>query len=266
MTLFQTSFTISGMDCPSEERLIRMKLEHLPEIKGLSFDLPNRMLTVHHSGDPIPVLRELETLNLGASLRETVPSGDIPLPDSRHDERSILRKVLAINFFLFTLEMVTGIFSRSMGLVADSLDMLADALVYGLALWAVTGTGFRKKNVARAAGYFQLLLAFMGLVELFRRFIQPEPVPVFQTMMLISFLALLGNSASFYLLHRSRSREAHMQASLIFTSNDVLANLGVIVAGTLVWLTQSRYPDLIVGLLIFVLVFRGALKILNLSK
>ncbi|HPT31710.1 MAG TPA: cation transporter [Prolixibacteraceae bacterium] len=262
----QTFFKISKMDCPSEERLIRMRLEHLPFIRSLSFDLPNRLLTVHHSGDPARVLNELEPLNLGTTLLGTGPSGDSLLPDTGQKERGLLWKVLAINFFFFALEMTTGLFSRSMGLVADSLDMLADAVVYGLALWAAGGTVSGKKKVARAAGCFQLLLAFAGLVELIRRFIQPEPVPVFQTMMLISFLALLGNSASFYLLHRNSSREAHMQASLIFTSNDVLANLGVIVAGALVWLTQSRYPDLIVGLLVFILVFRGALKILSLSK
>ena len=262
----RTTFKISGMDCPSEEQLIRMKMENLPEIHGLSFDLPNRLLYVYHTGDPDPVLKELETLNFGTILLETAPTGEIPVTDSRHDERKLLWKVLAINLFFFTLEIVTGFISRSMGLVADGLDMLADSIVYSLALWAVAGTVTRKKNVATAAGYFQFALALAGLLEVFRRFIHPEQVPAFQTMMVISFLALIGNATCLYLLQKSRSREAHLQASMIFTSNDVLVNLGVILAGGLVFLTHSKYPDLIVGSIVFIIVCLGALKILELAK
>ena len=68
------------------------------------------------------------------------------------------------------------------------------------------------------------------------------------------------------LLQKSKSREAHMQASMIFTANDVLVNLGVIAAGVLTLLSHSKYPDLVVGTLVFLLVGRGALNILKLSK
>jgi Co/Zn/Cd efflux system component len=153
-----------------------------------------------------------------------------------------------------------------MGLVADSLDMLADALVYGLALYAVGRAVTAQKRVARVSGYFQLALAVGGLVEVVRRFIKGEQEPDFGLMMGISFLALLGNSASLYLLNRSRSQQAHMQASQIFTSNDVIANIGVIVAGGLVYLTGSGLPDLLIGLIVFALVARGAFRIFELSK
>ncbi|MDZ7612423.1 MAG: hypothetical protein U5K51_00860 [Flavobacteriaceae bacterium] len=62
----------------------------------------------------------------------------------------------------------------------------------------------------------------------------------------MSILALIGNGLCLYLLQKSKSKEAHMQASMIFTSNDVIVNLGVILAGGLVYLTNSKYPDLIV--------------------
>ena len=82
----------------------------------------------------------------------------------------------------------------------------------------------------------------------------------------ISFLALAGNAACLYLLQKSRSTEAHMRASMIFTSNDVIANIGVILAGALVYITASKLPDLAVGVVIFLLVARGAVRILRLAR
>jgi Co/Zn/Cd efflux system component len=90
--------------------------------------------------------------------------------------------------------------------------MLADSLVYGLALTAVGGSITRKKNNATASGYFQMALAILGMVEVIRRFIANEPVPAFGIMIIISVLALIGNVISLYLLQRTKSKEAHMQA------------------------------------------------------
>jgi len=85
-------------------------------------------------------------------------------------------------------------------------------------------------------------------------------------MIIVSFLALIANSFSLYLIQKSKSKEAHMQASSIFTSNDIIINTGVIVAGVLVYFTQSKYPDLIIGIIIFGVVIRGAMRILKLAK
>jgi Co/Zn/Cd efflux system component len=185
---------------------------------------------------------------------------------SHDQERNVLWQVLAINFFFFILEMLTGFIAGSMGLVADSLDMLADSIVYGLSLFAVGGAVSRKKNVAKVAGYFQLALAVLGFAEVIRRFTGHGETPVFQLMIIISILALTGNTICLYLLQKSRSREAHIQASMIFTSMDVVANLGVIAAGVMVYLTASGFPDLIVGTIIFALVGRGSYRILQLAK
>ena len=85
-------------------------------------------------------------------------------------------------------------------------------------------------------------------------------------MIAIAFLALLANSVSLYLIQKAKSKEAHMQASAIFTSNDIVINIGVIVAGALVYFTESKYPDLIIGLIIFGIVSKGAFRILKLGK
>jgi Co/Zn/Cd efflux system component len=153
-----------------------------------------------------------------------------------------------------------------MGLVADSLDMLADASVYGLSLWAVGSTAARKKSVARFSGIIQFVLAGLGIIEVSRRFILVDTVPDFRTMIVVSILALIANSVCLYLLQRSKSEEAHMKASMIFTSNDVIINSGVILAGILVLVTGSKYPDLVIGGIVFLIVVRGAIRMLNLGK
>jgi len=263
----KTIFKISKMDCPSEERIIRMKLEGLTNIKSLQFDIPNRKLEVYHTNSYDSILTALKTLQFDTKLVSSEPADMQNIGgDSHSQEKRVLWQVLAINFFFFILEMLTGFIANSMGLVADSLDMLADSIVYALALFAVGGAVSRKKNVAKAAGYFQLALAVLGIAEVIRRFAGHGETPDFQLMIIISVLALTGNTICLYLLQKSKSQEAHMRASMIFTSMDVIVNLGVIVAGVIVYLTASMLPDLIVGTIVFVLVGRGAYRILQLSK
>lgn len=259
----RTIFHIPKMDCPSEEQIIRMKLESFKDISALEFDIPNRNLSIYHTEPANKILSALETLNFGTKLTNTEVA-ELPVTKDHKVESRLLWQVLGINFFFFVLEIIFGFISNSMGLVADSLDMLADSLVYGLALFAVGGTIIRKKRIAKASGYFQLILAVLGLTEVIRRFISDEPTPAFQTMIIISLLALAGNALSLYLLQKSKSEDVHMQASVIFTSNDVVVNIGVIVAGALVYFTTSKVPDLVVGTMIFLLVSKGAFRILKL--
>jgi Co/Zn/Cd efflux system component len=255
------------MDCPSEENLIRMKLDGLSAIKKLDFDIENRTLSVFHTGKNADIANHLEALNLGAQLKSAETIEDFENDSEKSTVQSkLLWTVLIINFAFFVIEITTGLISKSMGLVADSLDMLADALVYGLSLWAVGSTVIRKKKVAKLSGYFQLALALLGLSEVIRRFISFEEVPDFQIMIIVSILALIANSVCLYLLQKSKSTEAHMKATMIFTSNDIIINTGVIVAGILVLLTQSKYPDLIIGAIVFLIVVRGAFRILKLGK
>ena len=91
-------------------------------------------------------------------------------------------------------------------------------------------------------------------------------MPDFQTMIIVSVLALMANIFCLYLLQKNKSKEAHIQATMIFTSNDVIINSGVIVAGLLVNWLSSGYPDLIIGAIVFIIVARGAYRILQLAK
>lgn len=262
----KTIFKIAKMDCPSEEQMIRMKLGDLINIKSLDFDIPNRELTVYHNENSEQIFEKLDSLKFDTSLVGSVSIDDFSASDTNTTERKLLWQVLLINFLFFVLESITGFFAHSMGLVADSLDMLADTIVYGLAIFAVGGTVILKKNIAKAAGIFQLILAIFGFVEVIRRFVGLEDIPEFKTMIIISVLALIGNAICLYLLQKNKSKEAHIQATMIFTSNDVVVNLGIIVAGALVYFTSSNYPDLIVGTIVFAIVAQGAIKIFKLSK
>ncbi|MFO8010640.1 MAG: cation transporter [Dehalococcoidia bacterium] len=261
----KTVFKIAGMDCPSEENLVRIKLEGIESIKSLDFDLSSRKLTVYHQGRLDEIESAINELNLNSKLLTTEKTSQSPLSESS-EQRKILWIVLSINIGFFIIEMATGLISNSMGLVADSLDMLADSIVYGMALMAVGGTLALKKRIARFSGYFQIILAVLGLSEVVRRFIGAEMLPDFKIMIIVSVLALLGNATCLYLLQKAKSQEAHMRASMIFTSNDVIINSGVITAAVLVnWLNSSK-PDLIVGAIVFVLVIHGAFRILKVGK
>ncbi len=262
----KTVFKISKMDCPSEENLLRMQLDGITEIKQLDFDIENRTLTLFHTNNLKAIEKSIAQLKLDEkkmSYEET----DISEFTKEKSQRKLLWTVLIINFGFFILEMTTGLISKSMGLIADSLDMLADAFVYGLSLLAVGGTMLLKKWIAKIAGYFQIVVAIIGFLEVLRRFFNPESIPDFSTMILISILALIGNAICLYLLQKSKHKEeAHMKASMIFTSNDVIINLGVLIAGLLVYWLDSNKPDLIIGTIVFALVTQGAFRILKLSK
>ncbi|MBD2465477.1 cation transporter [Oscillatoria sp. FACHB-1407] len=180
-------------------------------------------------------------------------------------ERKTLRLLLAVNAMMFVLEMITGLLAHSTALLADSLDMLADATVYGISLAAVGGTKGSKIRAALMSGVFQITLAVLVLVDVVRRFVwgsDPEPF----WMMGIGAIAFLANVCCLFLISKHRQGDVHMRASWIFSRNDVIANLGVIVAGVLVLLFHSRLPDLIMGLLITGLVLRGGIDIIRDAK
>ena len=242
--MHKTVFKILKMDCPSEENLIKMKLSDINGIKKLDFDLEERVLTIFHNADVHAINNAIKELKLNESLISSEET-DIIITESTKNQSKLLWTVLIINFAFFIIEMSTGLISKSMGLVAESLDMLRSA---------------------KYAGYFQIALAIIGIIEVVRRFLGFEDLPVFSTMIIVSILALIANGICLYLLQKSKSNEAHMRASMIFTSNDIIINIGVITAGLLVNWLHSGIPDLIIGIVVFALVIRGALRILKLSN
>ncbi|WP_346840090.1 cation transporter [Microbulbifer sp. SAOS-129_SWC] len=261
-------FSVTKMDCPTEERMIRLALSEFDGIHTLSFDLPNRRLEIVHSGAPAPIADKLQRLRLGARLLESHAADEQTATEApagpAEDESKSLRLLLAINALMFVLELAAGVIAESTGLIADALDMLADAAVYGLALYAVGHSVKMQVRAAHFAGVLQLILALGVLAEVARRFVFGSE-PQSQLMMAVALLALLANAACLMLIARHRKGGAHMRASWIFSANDVLINLGVIAAGALVAWTGSRYPDLVIGTIVGLIVLNGARRILALK-
>ena len=177
-------------------------------------------------------------------------------------ERRALWTLLAINGAMFLVEAVAGWWGESTGLLADSLDMLADASVYGIALYAVGRARGLQARAASASGVLQVALGLGVIVEVVRRFLQGSD-PMSALMMGVSAVALAANVACLSLISRHRGGGVHMRASYIFSTNDVIANLGVMLSGAMVMILDSRIPDLVIGALVSVVVLRGGIRILR---
>lgn len=177
-------------------------------------------------------------------------------------EGRTLRWLLTINGVMFLGEAVTGWWADSLGLLADSLDMLADAAVYAIALYAVARTRALKARAARLSGLLQIGLGAGVLVEATHRF-RGDSEPVGALMLAVGSLALLANLTCLALIARHRNGGVHMRASWIFSTNDVMANLGVIISGLLVRYLGTPLPDLVIGAAIALLVIHGGWRILN---
>jgi cation diffusion facilitator family transporter len=180
-------------------------------------------------------------------------------------ERKTLLILLSINTFMFVAELLLGWLAQSTGLIADAIDMLADAAVYGLSLFAVGKGILHQAKAAQISGFLQIILGLGVLFEVFRRLVfGSEPQSVL--MISVGAAALLANIICLILISKHRDDGVHMRASWIFSTNDVIANLGVIISGILVAIIGSRYPDLIVGAIISFIVIRGGIKILQDAK
>lgn len=177
-------------------------------------------------------------------------------------ERRTLWVVLLINAAMFVVELVYGLRAGSTGLIADSLDMLADAVVYGLSLGAVDRSIEEQRQAAVLSGRVQIALAAWVLLDVLRRTLVGSD-PLSFLMVGVGALALLANLLCLVLVRMHRESGVHMRASVIFSTNDTLANLGVIAAGLLVAWSDSRIPDLVIGSAISVLVLHGGRRILQ---
>lgn len=180
-------------------------------------------------------------------------------PGSAH-ERRILVTVLIINAVFFAVEFSAGLAAGSTALLADSLDMLADALIYALGLFALTRATHWRVRAALSSGIFQLTLGIGIAIESTTR-IFVNDLPDTATMGLFGILALVANTICFVLLTRFRGSDINLRATWICSRNDMLGNAGVLIAAGLVQWLNSSWPDIIIGLMIALVVIRSALNI-----
>lgn len=169
---------------------------------------------------------------------------------------------LVLNALMFVVDVGAGLLVHSTGLIADGLDMLANASAYAIALAAIGRRGRFKANAATISGVLLLLLGLGVVIDVVRRLSSGEP-PEGAWMVAIACLGLIVNGTVLRLLSKQRQDEVHIRATWIFTRADVIANIAVIVAGAVVALTGIRYFDLLVDGAIGLYVLKEALEILR---
>lgn len=177
-------------------------------------------------------------------------------------QKRILRLAVVLNATMFVVGFIAGIKAESTGLIADSLDMLADASAYTIGLIAIGRSGIFKTRAATLSGSLLLVLGIGVLIDVLRRGLTGAN-PESTTMMLVAALSLLVNSLILYLLNRYREGEVHLRATWIFTRVDVIANVAVICAAIIVRFTHLEWVDLLVGAAIGTYVIKEAFAILD---
>lgn len=177
-------------------------------------------------------------------------------------QSSTLKWVLAINAVMFVVELTAGLMSGSLSLLADSLDMLGDALVYGFSLYVVARGARMKARAALFKGIIMAMFCLFVLGQAIYQMLFPH-VPGFETIGVIGLLALAANSICFFLLWRHRSDDINMSSVWLCSRNDLIANASVLFAAAGVWLTHSGWPDILVGLALAALFARSALFVLR---
>jgi len=177
-------------------------------------------------------------------------------------ERRVLRIALFLNAAMAVIGGLAGWMAQSTGLLADALDMLSDATAYAIALAAIGRSVRFKVRAAFLSGGILLALGIGVLAEVARRLVYGAE-PLSEWMIGTALLSLAVNLTVLRMLAPLKSGEVHLRATWLFTRADVVANLGVILAGVLVLLLGVPYPDFVIGTLIGLYVIKEAIEILR---
>lgn len=180
----------------------------------------------------------------------------------RRHQSATLKTVLVINAVMFVVELTAGLLSGSLSLLADSLDMLGDALVYGFSLYVVARGARMKATAALFKGGIMAAFGIFVLGQALYKIYVPQ-VPAFETIGAIGLLALAANGFCLFLLWRHRRDDINMESVWLCSRNDIVANVSVLFAAAGVWATASGWPDILVGLGIAALFLRSALHVLR---
>jgi cation diffusion facilitator family transporter len=180
----------------------------------------------------------------------------------RDSHARVLWIVLAINALMFVVEGAAGLLAHSTSLLADALDMLGDALVYGFSLFVLARSARWQAGAALAKGGFMLVFGLGVLGEAAYKVFHPI-MPAAQTMGIVGAIALAANVVCFALLYRHRADNLNMSSTWLCSRNDLIANGGVLLAAGCTYLLASRWPDIIVGCVIAALFLRSAFSVLT---
>jgi len=187
---------------------------------------------------------------------------EVRLDASNKAERRTLKQVLGINMFQVVMAGTVGFIANSTGLLGAALDNLADSAVYIVSLYAVGKGVVAQSRAATLSGVLLMLLGLVLLGEVIRRFII-ETEPIGLAMIITATVNAASNLIAMRLLKSHSEKGVHMKASIIFTGNDMLVNLGIVLSGIAVMLLNSPFPDLLISLIVVGIVIKGGWEILK---
>jgi cation diffusion facilitator family transporter len=180
----------------------------------------------------------------------------------RASHSRVLWAVLAINAIMFIVESIAGLYAGSTSLMADALDMLGDSLVYGFSLFVLAKSARWQAGAALVKGGFMLLFGFGVLAQATYKLIYPT-MPGVETMGAVGAIAFTANLACFYLLYSHRADNLNMSSTWLCSRNDLIANVGVLLAAVSSYLVVSGWPDILVGSIIAGLFLSSAFSVLR---
>ena len=177
-------------------------------------------------------------------------------------QRRVLQVVLWINAAMFVAELAAGVLAHSTALIADSVDMLGDAIVYGFSLYVIgRGPEWQARGALLKGGIMAIFGAgvLLEVVAKLARGLTPEA----SIMWVAALVALAANGSVLGLLWRHRGDDVNMRSAWLCSRNDVTANAGVLVAALGVGLTGSAWPDILIGLAIAALFVLSAAAVIR---
>ncbi len=182
--------------------------------------------------------------------------------------------VLTASFML--VEVVGGILSGSLALLADAGHMLTDTMALALTAFAFRVSA-RPADEKRSFGYqrFQIIAAFVNglslflvvgwiLVEAVRRFIDP-PVVLGQTMLVVAGAGLIVNIVAFIILHGADQQNLNMRGAALHVIGDLLGSVAAIVAAIVIMSTGWMPIDPILSVVVAMLILHSAWKLVRRS-
>ncbi|HEY5868236.1 MAG TPA: cation transporter [Candidatus Tectomicrobia bacterium] len=180
--------------------------------------------------------------------------------------RRAVRLVALLNLGYFGVEFAVALGIGSVSLFADSIDFLEDTAINGLILVALGWSPHRRALVGMALAAILLAPGLATLWTAWEKFavpVPPAPVPL----SLAGCGALAINLFCAFLLARFRAHRGSLtRAAFLSARNDAWANIAIIAAGLITAMTVSPWPDLIVGLGIFVMNLDAAREVYTAAR
>lgn len=180
-------------------------------------------------------------------------------------QKKTLFLVLIINAFMFIAVIIAALYANSSSLLSASIDNLGDTITYALSIYAVSRGNLAKAKVSLIKGLLILGAAMAVTGQILYKIVIPA-TPIFEVMGVMTIVALIANFTCLMLLWRHRNEDINMSSVWECSRNDVIENLTVLVAAIGVWLTQSQWPDTIVAILLIIILYRSAYRIIRRSK